>query len=248
MCGRYSITTPVDAIRQAFGFDERPNLAPRYNAAPTQRLPVVRLTDDGRRSLVLLRWGLIPSWARDISIGARLINARSDGVASKPSFRSAFRHRRCLVPADGFFEWSTDPRTGRKQPVHIHSPDRGVFAFAGLWEEWPGPAGPIESFTIITTDANARIRPIHDRMPVVLGAGAYGAWLAPGARPADLLALLVPAPDDALIPTAVSARVNRVANDDPDCIAPTADETASDAVSGQAAIGDLFAPSRDQKS
>ncbi|MFO1189601.1 MAG: SOS response-associated peptidase [Alphaproteobacteria bacterium] len=222
MCGRYSITTPVDALRRAFDIDERPNLAPRYNAAPTQSLPVVRRTRAGRHAIKLLRWGLVPSWAKEASIGARLINARAESVADKPAFRAAFRHRRCLVPADGFFEWQADPVSGRKQPFHIHAPDRGVFAFAGLWEEWRGPEGAIETFAIITTDANRRLGAIHDRMPVVLDGAAYRAWLAPDALAADLQALLVPAPDDTLIATPVSTRVNRVANDDPACIAPLA--------------------------
>jgi len=222
MCGRYTITTPVEALRRAFEFDERPNLAPRYNAAPTQSLPVVRRSAAGRCAIALLRWGLVPSWAKDASIGARLINARAEGVAEKPAFRAAFRQRRCLVPADGFFEWQAAPASGPKQPFHIQAPDRRVFAFAGLWEEWRGPEGTIETFAIITTDANARLRAIHDRMPVVLDGGAYGAWLAPEAKAADLQALLVPAPDDALIATPVSTRVNRVANDDAACIAPLA--------------------------
>jgi putative SOS response-associated peptidase YedK len=236
MCGRYSITTPVEALRRAFDFAERPNLAPRYNAAPTQSLPVVRRTADGRRALSLLRWGLIPSWARDATIGAKLINARSDGVAVKPSFRAAFRKRRCLVPADGFYEWALDPSTKRKLPYHIHAPDRAVFAFAGLWESWAGPEGPLETFTMITTTANARLSAIHDRMPVVLGADAYAIWLAADSAAEELMSLLVPAPDDALIATPVSPRVNRVANDDPACIVPLAVPV------------DLFAADRDQKS
>ncbi len=251
MCGRYSITTPVEALRRAFEFDERLNLAPRYNTAPTQSLPVVRLTgsgqteagqkEAGRRALALLSWGLIPAWAKDAAIGARLINARSESVAAKPSFRAAFRHRRCLVPADGFFEWKADPDTGRKQPFHIHAPDHSVFAFAGLWEAWHGADGPIESFTIITTDATARLRAIHDRMPVVLARDAYAAWLASDAKAADLEPLLVPAPEDALIATPVSTRVNQIANDDPACIAPVGDGDRA------AETRDLFAPRKPQK-
>lgn len=172
MCGRYSITTPVEGMRRVFGFPERPNLEPRYNLAPTQSAPIVRLGEDGRRHLASLRWGLIPSWAKEAAIGSKLINARSETLAEKPSFRGPLKSRRCLVPADGFYEWlKTD---AGKQPYRIALADGGVFAFAGLWDRWALPGqDAVESFTIITTAANELLSPIHDRMPVMLDPAAY---------------------------------------------------------------------------
>jgi len=184
MCGRYSLTTAPEAMRALFDYENLPNLEPRYNIAPTQMVPVVRLAAAGRRELALLRWGLIPHWARDPSMGARLINARAETVAGKPAFRDAFAHRRCLVPADGFYEWRTE--NGRKQPFRIGIKGGGVFAFAGLWESWTAPEGAggaiapgdaVETVTIITTDANEKLRPIHHRMPVILPVEGYATWL-----------------------------------------------------------------------
>ena len=215
MCGRYSLTTPVEGIRRLFGFAELPNLPARYNIAPTQPAPVVRRGGDGRRELALLRWGLVPSWAKDPSIGNRLINARAETVADKPAFRSAFKNRRCLVVADGFYEWR---KVGDgKQPYRITLPDGGPFAFAGLWERWAPAGEAIESFTIVTTDANPRLRPIHDRMPVILDPADHETWLEGGAA---ALALLRPFPGDALAVHAVDRRVNNPRHDDPACIAP----------------------------
>jgi len=224
MCGRYSITTPVEALREAFRFSGPPiNLAPRYNAAPTQDLPIVRLSADGsERQLAVLRWGLVPSWATDPAIGNRLINARAETVAEKPSFRSAFRSRRCLVPADGFYEWRKIG--GHKQPYRICRPDGAPFAFAGLWERWASEqATPLETFTILTTEATAELSPIHGRMPVILPTASYDAWLNPNMRRADLTALLTPYPG-ALDVYAVDTRVNNARNDDPACIAPAAEQ------------------------
>jgi len=224
MCGRYSITTPVEAMRGLFGFaGPGLNLQPRYNAAPTQALPVVRRVDAAAgddRELVLLPWGLVPPWAKDIKIAARLINARAETVAEKPSFRAAFRRRRCLVPADGFYEWKKGGGGGNKQPFRIRLPDGGPFAFAGLWEHWqPAGAEAVESFTIVTTEAASAIRDIHPRMPVILPPADYGPWLDPAADADGLAALLRPY-EAALDAYPVATTVNSVRNDTPDCLEP----------------------------
>jgi putative SOS response-associated peptidase YedK len=228
MCGRYLLKSPVDALRRAFGFVEQPNLMPRYNIAPTQDAPVVRQRREpkGERTLQMLRWGLIPSWAKDTKMGAKLINARSESIAEKPSFRSAFRRRRCLVPADGFYEWRAEG--ARKQPYLIVRRDREPFAFAGLWERWtPKEGEAIDSFTIVTTDANALLQPLHVRMPVILAPEDYGRWLDPDAVEADLLPLLRPAPEEWLGYAPVSPRVNAASVDDAALIEATGAETVA---------------------
>lgn len=214
MCGRYSITLPVEAVRRYFQVPQLPNLPPRYNLAPTQEAPVVRLDREGKRELVMLRWGLVPWWAKDLKIGTKLINARAESIASTRSFRDAFARRRCLVAADGFYEWK---KYGRERlPYRITPKEGGLFAMAGLWDRCTSPAGErIESFTIITTDANEVVRPLHDRMPVILDAADFDAWLA--APRADLLR---PCPAERLAAHPVSPRVNNPRNDDPDCLAP----------------------------
>jgi putative SOS response-associated peptidase YedK len=219
MCGRYSLTTEPEALRQLFNFENRPNFAPRYNVAPTQIMPVVRRAAGGRE-LTLMRWGLIPGWAKSAAIGAKLINVRADTVAEK--FRSALASRRCLVPADGFYEWRKEGR--ERQPYLVRAPGGRPFAFAGLWERWTArEAGAaiakgetVETYGILTTDANAKLRALHDRMPAMLAPDAYEAWLG-GAPAPDLLR---PAPDDAVEFFAVSRRVNNVRNDDLECLAP----------------------------
>jgi putative SOS response-associated peptidase YedK len=229
MCGRYSITTPIEAIQRIFDVPERLNLPPRYNVAPTQDVPVVRLGPDGARHLVQVRWGLVPFWAEDASIGARLINARAETAATKPAFRAAFHKRRCLVVADGFYEWQKpSEKGGRKQPLRIVRADGAPFAFAGLWERWrPKERGDgsevLETCTILTTDANETLRPIHDRMPVILDPAAHDTWLDPEAPEAALQACLTPCPDEALTAYPVSTRVNKVSHDDPEVIAPMAE-------------------------
>jgi len=229
MCGRYSLTTPLEAVTNLFGVAGRPNFPARYNIAPTQDVPVVRAADgdgdgdgDGGRRLDLLRWGLVPHWAKDLKVGSRMINARAESAAKSPAFRNAFRQRRCLVPADGFYEWRKLPG-GTKQPYRI-TLKAGLFAFAGLWEAWHDPAGEtVRTFTILTTDANELLMPIHDRMPVILAPADYDAWL--GAEdPAAVQALLQPFPAAAMVATPVSARVNNVRNDDAACIAPAQGE------------------------
>jgi putative SOS response-associated peptidase YedK len=224
MCGRYSLTTAPEALRRLFDFDVTPNLEPRYNIAPTQSAPVVRPAADGTgRELAMLRWGLIPSWAKDASIGNKMINARAETVAEKPSFRSAFRHRRCLVPADGFYEWRREGEI--RQPFRIGMKGGAPFAFAGLWESWTGQEDgtAIETFTIITTNANRRLLPIHARMPVILAPEAYDTWLDVGPRTAEpALAILRPFREDPMAFYRVSTHVNSPRNDDPNCLKPLA--------------------------
>jgi len=232
MCGRYSLTTPAEAMRRLFGFaGPLPNLPARYNVAPTQLVPIVRLDRSAARELVNVRWGLIPFWAKDAAIGNRLINARSDGLAEKPSFRAAFRARRCLVPADGFYEWQATAHG--KQPYRIGlkggTPEAfPLFAFAGLWERWEkAPDGaPVESSTIVTTDANELLRPIHPRMPVILAAEDYAPWLDPKTPPEEALSLLKPYLAAAMVAYPVSSRVNSVRFDDAACITPLAPAAA----------------------
>lgn len=228
MCGRYQLEADPRELAEALGLEDLPELPARYNIAPTQEVPVVRMrrsAPDGPevRRLVTMRWGLVPHFAKDAREGVRAINARAETVDSRPAFRDAFARRRCLVPATGFYEWR---RMGRvKQPYLIRRPDRKPFAFAGLWARWKGGEQPLDTFTIVTTAANARVADVHDRMPVVLAPEDYARWLAPESDPGRLKALLGPAPDDALELVPVSTRVNDVAADDPECARPvTPDE------------------------
>ena len=228
MCGRYTLRTPADRLAEAFGGVPADYPEVRYNIAPSQSVAAVRAGSDGNaRQVVALRWGLIPSWAKDPAIGHRMINARAESLADKPSFRAAFRRRRCLVPADGFYEWQK--RNGTKQPFYIARADGAPFAFAGLWERWDGggeglaEAPPLESCTIVTTDANERVAPVHDRMPVILAPSDYALWLDPRVDDLPILeALLRPCPADDLFVWPVSTHVNSPAHDDPVCIEPLA--------------------------
>ena len=223
MCGRYTLGVPPSRIAEIFDLLDVPELTPRFNIAPTQLAPVVRMRES-RRVLELRRWGLVPFWAKDPAIGNRLINARSESVEEKPSFRAAFRKHRCLVPADGFYEWK--PAGRRKQPFWIHRRDGLPFAMAGLCERWHADLeDEIRSFTILTTDANPLLRPIHDRMPVILAREAWAEWLDPDAAADSLRALLRPAPVEELEARPVSTLVNSAAMDDPRCIAPANDAT-----------------------
>jgi putative SOS response-associated peptidase YedK len=217
MCGRYTLKTAEEEIAGRFGVEITGQLAPRYNIAPRQQVPVVRLADDGaRRELAFARWGLVPSWAKDDSIGNRLINARAETVAQKPAFRAAFKSRRCLIIADGFYEWAQRDG-GPKQPYYFYMKDGRVFAFAGLWERWKGTnGGAVESCAIITTTANSVLEPIHDRMPVILHEADYDRWLDPDPRRAsDLKDLLVPYPAGEMASHAVSRLVNTPSNEGP---------------------------------
>ncbi len=219
MCGRYMLTVSGEVLARLFELDTAPELAPRYNIAPTQPAPVVR-SREGSRELRELRWGLVPRWARDPSMGARLINARAETAAAKPSFREAFRSRRCLVPANGFFEWQKLP--GGKQPWLVRFADRRPFALAGLWERWTPPEGtPLETFTILTTEPNAVVAPLHGRMPVILPPEAWDPWLDPALRdPGRLAPLLRPCPPEGMETFPVSRLVNSPANDSPECAEP----------------------------
>jgi len=223
MCGRFSLTTPLEGLRALFLFEEWPNLAARVNIAPTQEVAAVRLGEDGRRHLAALRWGLVPAWAKDLSVGARMINARSEGLAEKPAFRKAFASRRCLIAADGFYEWRAEGKV--KQPWRIEFAGRAPFAFAGLWERWQDRAGgaAVESCTIVTTAANATLAPLHDRMPVILAPADFVAWLAPGSTAEARQALLRPYPEagGAYGPLAtypVATTINNSRNEGPDVL------------------------------
>ena len=234
MCGRYSQRMSWSDLHELMDLVGPPlNLRPRYNVAPSQDVAVVRAVPDGR-TLAMLRWGLIPAWAKDQTIGHKLINARSETAAQKPSFRSAFRHRRCLIPADGFYEWQRSPprtaiRGGRtRQPWLFGLRGGAPFAFAGLWERWTVPEGAaltgslaerspgdaVETCTILTAAANDTVAPVHGRMPVILPPDAWDAWLAGEEVP------LGPYPADAMTAWPVSTHVNRPANDDPRCVEP----------------------------
>jgi len=213
-------------VAEEFSVFEVPPFAARFNIAPTQPVPVIRMAshaDLPKREFALVRWGLIPSWAKDAAIGNRMINARSETVATKPAFRAAFRRRRCLVAADGFYEWQ---RTGkRKQPYLIRVGDDRPFAMAGLWESWEGAGHEvIESCTILTTEPNELMRPIHDRMPVILPPDAHQQWLDPAVEGVGRLApLLRPYPADAMTASSIGTYVNRPTNEGPQCIEPERD-------------------------
>ncbi|MTJ94014.1 MAG: SOS response-associated peptidase [Desulfovibrio sp.] len=222
MCGRYAIITPAAELRRLFGTtNPLINVEPRYNAAPTQDLAVIRHNPDtGSRHLDLLRWGLVPRWSKDPSTGAKAINARGESVADKPLFRDALNRRRCLVPATAFYEWQ--PAAGRKQPYAIAPVGGGLMAFAGLWEAWKAPNGDIlRTFSIITTTANAATAPIHDRMPVIMPQEVWSVWLGETpASPDDLKGLLRPCPDKFLKTWRVGPEVGSVRVDRAELLAP----------------------------
>jgi len=227
MCGRFTLTVSPEQLRSVFDGLSVPNIdqqddryRPRYNIAPTQ--PVAVVANDGQNRLDYFVWGLIPSWAKDPSIGNRMINARAETLHEKPSFRSAFKRRRCLVLADGFYEWRQEPGRRSKTPMYIRLESGQPFAFAGLWENWFSPDGSqILSCTIITTEPNSLMQSIHNRMPVILPPVAYPLWL--DSREADsqqLLTVLKPFPAELMKAYPVSQWVNSPANDDPRCIQP----------------------------
>lgn len=220
MCGRFTLRATGEELARLFELDEPPPLQPRYNVAPTQPVAAVRASPDGQcRELALLRWGLIPPWASD-PVSASFINARAETAAGKPAFRGAFRARRCLIPADGFYEWRKGPRG--KEPFLFQLRGRRPFAFAGLWERWRGPDGvEVESCAILTTEANDLVRELHDRMPVILAPEAVAPWLDPAFRDLGALQeLLRPLPAWLMEAHAVSARVNNAACDGPACAEP----------------------------
>ena len=243
MCGRYSLTTPVDGVRRLFAFPEIPNLAARYNIAPTQAVLTVGRAADARpnaysggggvvsggsatggpggsgRRAFWTRWGLIPNWAKDPSVGAKMINARAETIREKPAFRTAFRRRRCLIPADGFYEWKT-VRNGGKQPWRITFQDEQPFAFAGIWENWQsGDGSDVDSCSIVTTEAAPEISDIHHRMPVILDESDFDVWLE--GEPDDAARLMHPYTGPRSFKTfTVSRAVNNVRNDDSSLIEP----------------------------
>jgi putative SOS response-associated peptidase YedK len=221
MCGRYTLATPAERLAEEFGFDgSSVELSQNYNVAPTQGVAAV-LEEGGQRRLEVLRWGLIPPWADDPQIGSRMINARSETAPGKPSFRRAFRERRCLIPADGFYEWQRT--NGTKQPFYIHMEDGRPFAFAGLWESWgKSGEGEVRTCTILTTGANALVGEIHERMPVIVAPDAYDVWLDPASERDELTGLLAPYPEDEMEAYPVSRFVNSPSNNDPRCIEPAA--------------------------
>lgn len=224
MCGRFTlIAHPEDLIRAFPGLQVGAPPPPRYNIAPSQ--PVAVIANDGRFALDYFVWGLIPSWAKETAIGNRLINARAETLLEKPSFRGAFRYRRCLIPASGFYEWQRQAGRTARQPMYIRLKSTPVFAFGGLWERWQGADGSeILSCTIITTPPNALVATIHDRMPLILPPEAYELWLTPGAAPLnELQALLRPYPADEMEAYPVSPLVNDPRRDEPACIRPLPD-------------------------
>ena len=223
MCGRYVITSSPEAIRALFRYSEQPNFPPRYNVAPTQPVPIVRISARAR-AFALVRWGLIPGWVKDPRDFSLLINARGETIGEKPAFRNAMQRRRCLFPADGFYEWKRDGE--HKRPHFIRPRAGGPIAFAGLWETWMGPNGEeVDTACIVTTRANRTLAPIHDRMPVVIAPEAFDLWLGGAQEDAQLdaataAALMVPAPEGLFEAYEISTAVNRTANDSAALIAP----------------------------
>ena len=238
MCARFTLKTSAVVLQELFELDEVPELPPRYNIAPSQFIPAV-VSEGGSREMRFFQWGLVPSWAKEPSIGQNLINAKAETAHEKPSFRAAFKKRRCLIPADGFYEWTTvDPEAGVtlfgdlapapkggkpiKQPYYITLREGGPFAIAGLHEYWEGvDAGPIESCTILTIDPNELVRQYHNRMPAIVKPEDYDLWLDPEPKPAELLqALLQPFPASEMAAQPVTRRMNNPRFDDPSCVMP----------------------------
>jgi putative SOS response-associated peptidase YedK len=228
MCGRYTLNKPAQALAQTFGIQEVPDLKPQYNIAPTQMVAtILHNPESNRRELRQLRWGLIPSWSKDPGIGVKMINARAETVADKPSFRSAFKRRRCLVVADGFYEWQR--QENKKQPFYFRLQHEQPFGFAGLWEQWHSPEGEdIATCTILTTNANELMLSVHDRMPVILHPEDYDLWLNPQfSAPDTLQQLLQPYSPEAMTVYPVSTIVNSPKNNIPECIVPIGEGVGS---------------------
>jgi putative SOS response-associated peptidase YedK len=220
MCGRFALFAEPKAVASLFDLPQMPLFEARYNIAPAQSVPVCRVDPHQDRAVSRLRWGLVPHWAHDLAIGFKAINARSEGIAAKPMFRAAFKSRRCLVPTSGFYEWVKKGKA--KQPFFIHPKGGELFAFAGLWETWDKGGEPVETFTIITTEANEALKSLHDRMPVILSPESFAAWFDPASTQTDLLDLLRPAPNDALTFYPVGAAVGNVRNQGPNLVKPLA--------------------------
>src|SRR5262245_44785632 len=225
MCGRYTLRVSPAELAEIFGVLETIEWSPRYNIAPTQTVAAVRPREQGGgRELALLKWGLIPFWAKDARIASSLINARAETVATKPAFRAALKKKRCLIPADGFYEWQAVPGQKTKQPYYITVCDAPVFAFAGLWEHWTNPEGArVDTCSIITTDANELMQKVHTRMPVILDRDDYDLWLDRDVQDSEeVLPLLKPFPASRMQLVPISTLVNSPRNDKPECIAPAA--------------------------
>jgi len=219
MCGRFTLTSTPEELARRFGLDALPSVSPRYNIAPGQEVLAIRSHAGGGRAAALLRWGLVPAWSDPAAASASgpLINARAETAAARPAFRDAFRQRRCIVPASGFYEWAN--RGDFRQPYWIAPNDGMPFGIAGLWERWSAPDGArLESCALLTTAANARVAELHDRMPAILAPADYAAWLDPGRGVAALSELLAPVASGALALRPVGTRVNRVENDDAACL------------------------------
>jgi putative SOS response-associated peptidase YedK len=226
VCGRFTLSTAPSAIADHFGLDETPELGARFNVAPGQSIATVSRSGEGGRSILSLRrWGLVPSWAKDVKIGNRLINARAETASEKPSFRTALRRRRCLVPADGFYEWAGTK--GSKQPYFIGLEGRVLFAFAGLWERWADPEGEaLETCTLLTTEATEHLRALHNRMPVIVDPVDYGLWMDPDiTEPDRVLPVIDRNLGNALAFYPISRHVNDVRHDDPRCLEVTAGQS-----------------------
>jgi putative SOS response-associated peptidase YedK len=215
MCSRYSLTSPPESVRATFAYRDTPNFPARYNIAPTQDIAVVCVDEDGTRRLRMMRWGLLPPFVRDPKAGPPMINARAEGIAGKSAYRRAFAERRCLVPADGFYEW-TGPK-GARRPFLLRPRKGGLIAFAGIWERWRDRAGnEIDTVAIITCDANATVAPLHDRMPVVLLPEHYEAWLDTKTVTVEAAQeMLQPAPDDLLEAIEVDPKINDSRREEP---------------------------------
>lgn len=228
MCGRYAITLPPDAMRSLFAYREQPNFPPRYNIAPTQPVPVVRL-HDGSRQFMLMRWGFLPGWVKDPRDFPLVINIRSESAATKPSFRAALTRRRCLMPADAFYEWHRlgQGRQAENRAYMFRRPDRGMFAFAALWETWHSPDGSeIDTVALVNGPANGLMAAIHERCPVIIAPSDFDSWLDPMAEAKDTAHLLRPPPDDLLEMVRIGNAVNKVAHDGPEVQEPFDPATA----------------------
>ncbi|MCA9077100.1 MAG: SOS response-associated peptidase [Planctomycetaceae bacterium] len=223
MCGRYTLRARLNQLLQLYRVNSSLNWEPRYNIAPSQQVMAIRNQPDGRnREAVLLRWGLIPPWADDPRIGYKMINARAETIAEKPSFKHALKRRRCLIITDGYYEWRKEGTT--KQPYFIHMSDESLFVFAGLWEHWKKEDPPIDSCTIITTSPNELMAPLHNRMPVILPPDSAETWLDPDIEGPELLTtLLQPYPEDTLEAYPVSTLVNSPKHESSDCVEPLDD-------------------------
>ncbi len=226
MCGRFQLSISAGGFEEAFGIAPPDGFAERFNVAPSHDAPVVRIDDDARAS-AMLRWGLVPSWSKHARLGSRMINARVETLLEKPTYKAAFKQRRCLVPTNGFYEWQAIPGQRHKQPVRIAYQDDRPFAFAGLWEHWEGDGEVLETFTILTTMPNELVDPIHDRMPVILPADAHERWLDHSITdPQGIVDLLGPIDPTGMVAIPVSTYVNDPRHEGPECAEPVEAESS----------------------